>query len=110
MQLCVAFESSRASFPLAAECRVEWVDMHYLITCLLCTLLPARPDLILAHNTHLPVLARRKKWGQISDAFIHEIFINCQLKTCQLGENKVVGVRNVALDTQWLESLVGASR
>ena len=57
MQPCVAFKSSRASFPLAAECRVEWVDMHYLITCLLCTLLlEARsPDLIVAHNTHLPV-------------------------------------------------------
>ena len=53
----VAFESSRASFPVAAACRVKWIDMHYLITCLLCTLLlKARsPDLILAHNTHLAV-------------------------------------------------------
>lgn len=32
----VAFESSRASFPMAAACRVKWIDMHYLITCLLC--------------------------------------------------------------------------
>ena len=54
-----------------------------------------------------------QKWGQISDAFIHEIFINCQLKTRKhaTGERtRFRGVRNVALDTQWLESLVGAWR
>lgn len=29
MCLCVAFESSRVSFPLAAECRVKWIDMLF---------------------------------------------------------------------------------
>lgn len=57
MHLCVAFESSRGSFPVAAKCRVKWIDVRYLIICLLCTLLlEARsPDLILAHNAHLLV-------------------------------------------------------
>lgn len=81
MPLHVAFESSRASFPVAAECRVKWIDMHYLIICLLCTLLlEARSsDLLLAHNAHL--LVPVQGGTQVgADAFIHETFMNCHLK------------------------------
>lgn len=83
MCLHVAFESSRASFLVAAECGVKWIDMRYLIICLLCTLLleATSPDLILAHTAHLlvPVQGGAKVEPE-SDAFTHEMFINCQLK------------------------------